>query len=220
MKELTLIEKNDKLYRICRKCNNELEVINFDKCSKTKCGFRSVCKSCRSAESKQNSKQLKIVRKKYYEANKEVFLEKCRLYKIENKEKILESAKKYRENNKLKVSLSKRLSTKKRYKSDGFFRLKTQLRKYSRRYFNIKTSPKKTMDILGCSPKELKIKIESQFEAWMSWDNYGYGKNKWVIDHIIPLSSAKNEEELYMLCHYTNLQPLSWEENMKKGNKF
>jgi len=36
---------------------------------------------------------------------------------------------------------------------------------------------------------------------------------------IIPLSSAKTEEELYKLCHYTNLQPLWAEENMKKGNK-
>jgi 5-methylcytosine-specific restriction endonuclease McrA len=53
----------------------------------------------------------------------------------------------------------------------------------------------------------------------MSWDNYGYGKGKWVIDHIIPLSSAKNVDELHSLCYYTNLQPLSWEDNMLKGNK-
>ena len=39
------------------------------------------------------------------------------------------------------------------------------------------------------------------------------------IDHIIPLSSAKTEEEVYRLCHYTNLQPLWAEENLKKGNR-
>ena len=39
------------------------------------------------------------------------------------------------------------------------------------------------------------------------------------IDHIIPLSSAKTEDELYKLCHYTNLQPLWAKDNMKKGKK-
>jgi len=34
-----------------------------------------------------------------------------------------------------------------------------------------------------------------------------------------PLSSAKTEEELYKLCHYTNLHPLWVEENLKKSNK-
>jgi hypothetical protein len=51
----------------------------------------------------------------------------------------------------------------------------------------------------------------------MSWENYGfYG---WHIDHIIPLCSAKNEEELKRLCHYTNLQPLWSTDNLSKGSK-
>lgn len=33
--------------------------------------------------------------------------------------------------------------------------------------------------------------------------NYG-----WDIDHIQPLSEAKSKEEIIMLNHYTNLQPL------------
>lgn len=75
----------------------------------------------------------------------------------------------------------------------------------------------KTFDIVGCSPIFLKEYLESQFVEDMSWDNYGV--SGWHIDHIIPLSSSKNEEELYKLCHYTNLQPLWAVDNLKKSNK-
>ncbi len=51
----------------------------------------------------------------------------------------------------------------------------------------------------------------------MSWDNHT--KYGWHIDHIIPLASAKTEEELKSLCHYTNLQPLWAKENLSKGAK-
>ena len=71
----------------------------------------------------------------------------------------------------------------------------------------------KTFQIVGCSPTELKEHLEKQFINGMNWDNQG----KWHIDHIIPLSSAKTEQDIYKLCYYTNLQPLWAEENMKKG---
>lgn len=219
MKELEIIYKDGKSFRVCRKCEKELEFSFFDRCSKTKCGVRSICKSCRKSLNDENSEIRKLKRKEYYELNKDKVMKHVENYRIHNKEKILLSAKKYREENKEKIATSKRISTKKRYEKDGFFRVTTQLRKYVRRYFDIKTNPRKTMDVVGCTPQELKIKIELNFEEWMSWDNYGYGKGKWVIDHIIPLSSATNIEELYKLCHYSNLQPLCWEENMKKSNK-
>jgi hypothetical protein len=49
----------------------------------------------------------------------------------------------------------------------------------------------------------------------MNWSN----RKEWHIDHIIPLSSAKTEEELLKLFHYTNLQPLWANDNIKKSNK-
>jgi hypothetical protein len=70
----------------------------------------------------------------------------------------------------------------------------------------------KTQDILGCSFEELKLHLESKFEDWMTWDNYGkyngefgYG---WDIDHIIPISTAVNENEVIQLNNFINLQPL------------
>ena len=77
------------------------------------------------------------------------------------------------------------------------------------------TKKNKTFDIVGCSPEFLKEHLEKQFISGMTWEN----RNEWHIDHIIPLSSAKTEDELYKLCHYTNLQPLWAEDNLKKSNK-
>lgn len=78
--------------------------------------------------------------------------------------------------------------------------------------------------MLGCSFDKFKSHLESKFESWMSWDNYGkyngelnYG---WDIDHIIPISSATTEEEIIKLNHHTNLQPLCSRVNrdIKKDN--
>ena len=203
----------------CSKCHTEKLLCEFDKCSKTKCGHRSVCKFCRKNERVEKQDLIKIGKKKYYEKNKERVLENAKEYKEKNKERVLENAKKYREENKEKVKISKKKSTKKKLETDGHFRLTNQLRKYVRRYFNQTEKSKKTFEIVGCTPTYLKEYIEKKFDTWMGWDNYGYGENKWVIDHIIPLSYAKNKDELYNLCHYSNLQPLSWRDNMKKSNK-
>ena len=70
----------------------------------------------------------------------------------------------------------------------------------------------KTQDILGCSFEEFKIHLESKFESWMNWDNYGKYNGElnfgWDIDHVMCKSSAKTEEELIKLNHYSNLEPL------------
>ena len=47
----------------------------------------------------------------------------------------------------------------------------------------------------------------------MNWENYGkYEKDKynvgWDIGHIIPLKTAKTEEDIIRLNNYTNLKPL------------
>jgi len=71
-----------------------------------------------------------------------------------------------------------------------------------------------TEDLLGCSFKEAVKHIESLFIEGMSWDNMG----EWHIDHIRPCSSFKTDE-LHLMNHYTNLQPLWASDNIRKGNK-
>lgn len=74
----------------------------------------------------------------------------------------------------------------------------------------------RTVSMLGCSIEFLKKHIELQFNNGMSWDNYG--PKGWHVDHIIPLSRATSIEEIEKLCHYTNLQPLWWYDNLSKSD--
>ena len=69
--------------------------------------------------------------------------------------------------------------------------------------------------LIGCSVPEARDHLESQFEAWMSWDNYGSGKGKWCIDHIIRVSSIDifDEDEVKRIFHYKNMRPLCFVKN-------
>ena len=70
-------------------------------------------------------------------------------------------------------------------------------------------------EILGCSLEDFKNHISKQFVKGMSWNN----RNKWHLDHIIPISSAKNKEECLKLNNYQNFQPLWIKDNILKSNK-
>lgn len=65
---------------------------------------------------------------------------------------------------------------------------------------------------LGCTYKKIRSHIEKQFVNGMSWESHG----GWHIDHIIPLSKAKTEKELYRLLKWQNIQPLWAEANLRK----
>jgi len=77
--------------------------------------------------------------------------------------------------------------------------------------------------MLGCSFKEFKIYLESKFESWMSWENYGLYNGRpnygWDIDHLIPSHTAKDEKDIFLLNHFTNLQPLCSYKNRVVKNK-
>lgn len=165
----------------------------------------------------QENKERELTRvKKYYQENKEREREKAREYYHRNKEEINKKrSKSFKDGkNRDKINKRRRVYNKNRYNNDPLFKLTSTIR--SLISLSIKRSgyskSSKTTEILGCSFEELKSHIESKFESWMTWENYGkyngelnYG---WDIDHIIPLSSANTEEDIIKLNHYTNLQPL------------
>lgn len=108
-----------------------------------------------------------------------------------------------------------------RRKKDPSHKLRQTIRASVRNYL-FKVGEKKnksTGEMLGCSNSELKKWIENQWVEGMSWSNYGKKKGCWNIDHITPLGPSSTKEEIYELNHYTNLQPLWWDENIRKRDK-
>lgn len=73
----------------------------------------------------------------------------------------------------------------------------------------------RTEEIVGCSWLGFSAYLESHFLDGMSHDN----RHLWHIDHIVPVSLARDVEEVNILNHHTNLRPLWGPENLSKGKK-
>jgi hypothetical protein len=178
--------------------------------------------------------QQKINRAKLSPETKKKYEENNKNWRIKNKEKVRQNWVNWylKPENKEKVRISankpKRKETTRTYyrnrrKNDPQFKLINNLR--TRLAHLISRNPKiikneKTRELIGCSVEELKLYIEKKFLVGMSWDNYNY--ETWHIDHIKPLSLAKNMDDIIRLklMHYTNLQPLWAKDNIKKSNKY
>ena len=218
--------------KICSKCKEEKEVCEFNIRKNRKSGFASQCKVCTCENAKKyrknNSDEIKLRKKIYRDKNREKLNAKSkenrhknpekhrqqkRDYYIKNREIVLERQKLWSKNNREKINTY--IQTKKN--KNPLFKVELNIRSRVKQYLKQKniTQKNKTFEIVGIDVNELKKYLESQFLEGMCWDNYGiYG---WHIDHKIPLCSAKNETELLKLFHYTNLQPLWAEDNLKKN---
>jgi hypothetical protein len=166
---------------------------------------RNSCKSCdtiknREWKHKNNYDQLQ------YEKHKDKKLKAAKAYRQQDDYK--KKAKVWRDN-----SRSKQRATNPAYRITHNLRRRTLLALHG--HYKADT----TIRLIGCSAEELKKHLESLWQEGMSWDNYGL--HGWHIDHVIPLSSfdLSKEEEQRKALHYTNLQPLWAEDNLKKSNK-
>lgn len=218
----------------CNKCGIEKELNCFSKQSRNKGGFENQCKSCRLDANRvrkgtKNPSGIRIVSnneklgigkicnkckqdKLFSDFNKGLKLNKFGLNTY-CKECQSNLGKRYFGNNKSKVigNIQKRL------KEDDLFKLKYNIRNLIRMSFKNLGYNKnsKTFKILGCTSQEFYEHIELHFLDGMNWGN----RKEWHIDHIIPISSAKTEEDIIKLNHYTNLRPLWAIDNIRKSNK-
>lgn len=200
--------------KICCKCKLEKDVCEFGKKSVNNKGiqyYKSRCKICSNEDEKIKRDKAPEKYKIWYDSNREKRNKWRSEYYQKNKEKILTQNKK---------QTNKRNTTRnKRYNEDPVFKIKRLLSTRIKDVLKLKNFNKKQTynSIIGCTPEFLKEHIEKQFTEGMSWENHSL--HGWHIDHIVPLSSAKTEEEIYKLSHYTNLQPLWAEDNLKKSDK-
>lgn len=202
----------------CSKCQIEKPYEEFNiRTDHKQVHYRSNCKNC-----------TRKITGKWSLKNKEKRHLKEREYR--NKPEVVEAikirSKKWYSINKVSV-LNKQ---KQRRINDVQFKLTCALR--SRLNAALKNEYKTGSAVrdLGCSIQYLRKHLELQFSnnipnkhtnEQMSWSNYGAGKNRWNIDHIIPVSNLDLtiRENVLKLCHYTNLQPLWFYDNLKKSDK-
>jgi hypothetical protein len=189
--------------KICCTCKINKSLVNFNKNKNSEDGLQHQCKSCNKIYRENNKNKSRLDQKKWRDNNKERNEELKKGWLKKNIEKV-------------RKNRNKRFNE--RYNTDPLEKLKKTIRVAFLR--GIKQGYKKTNkteNVLGCTWEEFKIHIEKQFKLGMTWENHAY--EGWHIDHIIPISSAKSEEEVYRLSHYTNFQPLWCDENLTKSNK-
>lgn len=212
----------------CSVCKTEKEESEFYKDTRRPSGLQSACKSCeiKSQKKYRTTEKYKKQQKLYHK--KETYKQWQNNYGKTSKRK--EGIKKYQQSPKGRLSAKSHRETDKHRKTqrayenkkrivDIQFKLANILR--IRLYSALKNNQKvgSAVSDLGCTIPELIVHLEEQFQEGMTWINW---KHKgWHIDHRKPLSSfdLTDREQFLQACHYTNLQPLWWLDNLKKSNK-
>lgn len=169
---------------------------------KDKIYYRGECKECNlKNQSSDQTSQIKYRNSVNGKAKKSAY-KKTERYKAYQKE-----YDKQREATPER-KLSKYTYIKNRLKEDPFYRLRLNVRNRLRGALKVKGWHKDNTfsQYIGCSLEQLKTHIESQFTSEMNWGNYAIF---WELDHSVALGNAKTDTEIYKLCHYTNLKPLS-----------
>jgi len=175
--------------------------------------------------------------KKYRENNKEKIIISNKKYRENHKEKIKKSQKYWEQNNKKKRSIYFLLYNKKyknkrnfyyrnRRKNDLTFKLKRIISVSIWQALKNNNSSKQCscLKYLDYTIEQLIQHLESQFEPWMNWNNYGrYDRNikTWNIDHINPQSDlpyTSMEDDNFKICwSLSNLRPLEAKQNILDG---
>lgn len=227
--------------KICRTCKIEKPESEFQRANRYKDGLYFECSECkRSKARKYRAKNVDRIRTYQREYKKSKFCDDVASYDLykkkqrsnyalkkltgdtyyqRNKERVLKQQKEYVSRPEVRESRRKLLReySRSRCNTDASFRLSKNMRVRIWHAINGNVKSVKTEELIGCSIECLKAHLQSHFSTGMSWDNYG----KWHVDHIRPCAmfDMSSEDEQRKCFHYTNLQPMWREDNLRKSDK-
>lgn len=156
-------------------------------------------------------------------------VDEARAYRNKHPEKILLRDRLWRMNTPIEKRRDIRNRSNAKSMKNPLHKLKSILRKQLLEILKskgLRKSPNESaLKLVGCTVKELKAHIESQFTPGMNWGNHGvqkfHGPPKWHIDHIkdVQYYNLSKKQERYECFHYTNLRPMWARANIRKSKK-
>jgi len=206
------------------KCGKTKYITEFAKCKSTKDGLHPQCRACHAKYRVDNKKRIQK-------------RDKARRAIPEKKRRRLETSAKWNSEHKAELNQNKRdrlnenpfLLAQTRLRERLSNALKREVERQKREasdpsYKRNKVAGQHLKDkleleqILGCTIVEYKEHIESTWTERMTWKNYGRGKGKWSIDHIIPVDANWTLND-YQICFWYKNTEATWY-NREKGNKY
>jgi hypothetical protein len=192
--------------KICSKCKLDKPIDDFPTIGEY---IRTYCKECQQKVFKKWHEENKAQRASYSRIYNQNYWRQTQDILRPKRKRYYEKHYKHRHN----------ARRRERIKTEPEYRLKNVLRSRIGQFVVGKNKSAKTMELLGCSLDELRVYLESRFKSGMTWETYG--RKGWHIDHIQPCTSFDllDPKQQRQCFHYSNLQPLWWNENISKGNK-
>lgn len=178
--------------KTCTSCGEVKDFSCFHTHPRTRDGYRGKCKPCKSAYSKE--------------------------WHAKNRDRILAQQTAYRQAHRDEIVKKIVASQRERRARDPMYKFHMALRRrtlYAFHNVGLQKS-ERTMELVGCTTEQLREHLVSLFKPGMTLENHG---SYWHIDHIRPVASfdLSDPEQVKQCFHYTNLQPLTATENLKKG---
>lgn len=177
-------------------------------------------RACRRRWKVRNPEKVNADARRCYQRHKERFRANALVRYYKNQLRQQETSRKWKQRNQDQVREYERKHRALQILNDLNFCIRERLRTRIRVALRGGFKAAKTSELIGCSLLELRLHLEKQFRPGMTWENWS--PTGWHVDHIRPCASFDlTDPAQQKLCfHYSNLQPLFAEENLRKGAKY